>query len=190
MLRKAGRRWEAATSPAFGKFAPIVVIPVPPGRDRNRTFSVVRNSSRPCENSTGGISGAASGLIEVGMTYIAGHDRSQALLLPEAVDDYVGPENPVRFIDAFVDELDLAEAGFAGVAAKPTGRPGYAPKDLLKLYIFIVRLQNSPVAGRAGRVLQGNASRRPVFHPCRLTPGFPSRRRDLPTRPRHYPGGI
>src|SRR6202453_1633691 len=70
------------------------------------------------------------------MTHIAGHDRSQTLLLPEAVDDYVGPENPVRFIDAFVDGLDLAEAGFAGVAAKPTGRPGYAPKDLLKLYIY------------------------------------------------------
>jgi transposase len=70
------------------------------------------------------------------MTHIAGHDRSQTLLLPEAVDDYVGPENPVRFIDAFVDGLDLAEAGFACVAAKPTGRPGYAPKDLLKLYIY------------------------------------------------------
>ena len=70
------------------------------------------------------------------MTHIAGHDRSQTLLLPEAVDDYVGPENPVRFIDAFVDGLDLAEAGFAGVEAKATGRPGYAPKDLLKLYIY------------------------------------------------------
>ena len=70
------------------------------------------------------------------MTHIAGHDRSQTLLLPEAVDDYVGPGNPVRFIDAFVDGLDLAEAGFVGVAAKPTGRPGYAPKDLLKLYIY------------------------------------------------------
>ena len=70
------------------------------------------------------------------MTHIAGHDRSQTLLLPEAVDDYAGPENPVRFIDAFVDGLDLAEAGFVGVAAKPTGRPGYAPKDLLKLYIY------------------------------------------------------
>ena len=42
------------------------------------------------------------------MTYITGHDRSQLLLLPEAVDDYVGSDNPVRFIDAFVDELDLA----------------------------------------------------------------------------------
>src|SRR5271168_196880 len=70
------------------------------------------------------------------MTHIAGHDRSRTLLLPESVDDYVGPENPVRFINAFVDGLDLTTAGFAGVVANWTGRPGYAPKDLLKLYIF------------------------------------------------------
>ena len=70
------------------------------------------------------------------MSHIAGHDRTQTLLLPESVDDYVGPENPVRFIDAFVNGLDLTAAGFARVAAKVTGRPGYAPKDLLKLYIY------------------------------------------------------
>ena len=70
------------------------------------------------------------------MTHIAGHDRSQTLLLPESLDDYVGPENPVRFIDAFVDGLDLAAAGFARVEPKATGRPGYAPADLLKLYIY------------------------------------------------------
>ena len=58
------------------------------------------------------------------------------MLLPEAVDDYVGADNPVRFIDAFVDGLDLTAAGFARVAAKATGRPGYAPGDLLKLYIY------------------------------------------------------
>jgi len=52
------------------------------------------------------------------------------------VDDYVGPENPVRFIDAFVDGLDLAAAGFARVAPSATGRPSYAPQDLLKLYIY------------------------------------------------------
>ena len=54
------------------------------------------------------------------MAHIPGHDRSQILLLPEAVDDYVGPDNPVRFIEAFVDGLDLAAAGFARVAPKPT----------------------------------------------------------------------
>ena len=70
------------------------------------------------------------------MTYITGHDRSQLLLLPEAVDDYVGADNPVRFIDTFVDGLDLAAAGFGRVEPKVTGRPGYAPADLLKLYIY------------------------------------------------------
>ena len=49
---------------------------------------------------------------------------------------YVDADNPVRFIDAFVDGLDLATAGFARVAAKATGRPGYAPVDLLKLYVY------------------------------------------------------
>jgi transposase len=70
------------------------------------------------------------------MTHLVGHDRSQTLLLPESLDDYVGPDNPVRFIEAFVDGLDLAAAGFARVQAKETGRPGYAPADLLKLYIY------------------------------------------------------
>ena len=70
------------------------------------------------------------------MTHIAGFGRDQLLLLPEAVDDYVEADNSVRFIDAFVDGLDLAGAGFARVEAKVTGRPGYAPADLLKLYIY------------------------------------------------------
>src|SRR6202521_2527018 len=70
------------------------------------------------------------------MTYISGHDRSQILLLPEAVDDYVDSDNQVRFIDAFVDGLDLAAASFAHVEPKVTGRPGYAPADLLKLYVY------------------------------------------------------
>jgi len=69
------------------------------------------------------------------MTHITGFERSQILLLPESVDDYVSADNPVRFIDAFVDEFDLAAAGFARVAPKATGRPGYSPADLLKLYI-------------------------------------------------------
>ncbi len=70
------------------------------------------------------------------MAHLAGTDRSQLLLLPEAVDDYVGPDNPVRFIEAFVDGLDLGTAGFVRVQPKATGRPGYDPADLLKLYIY------------------------------------------------------
>ncbi|MCW6512860.1 IS1182 family transposase [Lichenifustis flavocetrariae] len=70
------------------------------------------------------------------MAHISGSHRSQLLLLPEAVDDYVGADNPVRFIEAFVDGLDLAAAGFARVLPKATGRPGYDPADLLKLYVY------------------------------------------------------
>ena len=70
------------------------------------------------------------------MAHISGGDRSQFLLLPDSVDDYVGPDNVVRFIDAFVDGLDLKAAGFERVQAKSTGRPGYDPADLLKLYIY------------------------------------------------------
>jgi len=70
------------------------------------------------------------------MSHISGISRSQLLLLPEAVDDYVGPENPVRFIEAFVDGLDIADFGFQRAQPKSTGRPGYDPKDLLKLYIY------------------------------------------------------
>src|SRR5919206_2043243 len=70
------------------------------------------------------------------MAHLTGHDRSQTLLLPESLDEYVAAENPVRFIEAFVDSLDLAAAGFARTQPKATGRPGYAPADLLKLYIY------------------------------------------------------
>ena len=54
------------------------------------------------------------------MPHITGHDRSQLLRLPESLDDYVGPESPVRFIEAFVDGLDLSAAGFARVVAITT----------------------------------------------------------------------
>src|ERR1700679_3634031 len=70
------------------------------------------------------------------MAHLTGHDRLQTLLLPESLDDYVGPDNPVRFIEAFVDGLDLSEAGFARVVPNKIGRPSYAPADLLKLYIY------------------------------------------------------
>jgi len=70
------------------------------------------------------------------MAHISGFDRSQVLLLPEAVEDYVGSDNPVRFIDVFVDGLDLVAAGFARATPATTGRPGYAPSDLLNLYIY------------------------------------------------------
>jgi transposase len=70
------------------------------------------------------------------MGYIAGENRNQVVLFPEAIDDYITQDNPVRFIDAFVDKMDLKELGFTKATPAPTGRPGYEPKDLLKLYIY------------------------------------------------------
>jgi transposase len=95
-----------------------------------------QKSRRLCGKSGCADSSAAFGAAELRMTPISGFERSQLLLLPEAVDDYGGADNPMRFIDAFVDELDLAAAGFNHVEAKATGRPGYAPVDFLKLYIY------------------------------------------------------
>jgi transposase len=68
--------------------------------------------------------------------FVEGEDRRQGVLLPEYLDEWVSEENPVRAIDAFVDELDLAALGFAGVTPAATGRPGYHPAMLLKLYVY------------------------------------------------------
>ena len=70
------------------------------------------------------------------MNYIRESDREEMLLLPEALEDYIGPENPVRFIDAFVGQLELKEAGFARAELPETGRPPYDPGDLLRLYLY------------------------------------------------------
>src|SRR6266702_357881 len=66
--------------------------------------------------------------------FIEGEDRRERLLLPDCLDDYVAEDNLVRVVDVFVDELDLATLGFAGPAA--TGRPGYSPATMLKLYLY------------------------------------------------------
>jgi len=68
--------------------------------------------------------------------FIGGEDRRQVALLPECLDDYVGEDSSVRVIDAFVDELDLAALGFGRVRAASTGRPGYHPGAMLKLYLY------------------------------------------------------
>jgi transposase len=70
------------------------------------------------------------------MKHRAAHDRAQTLLLPEAVEDYVGPDHPVRFLDAFVAQLDLHTLGFAKAIPAHTGRPPYDPGDLLRLYLY------------------------------------------------------
>jgi transposase len=68
--------------------------------------------------------------------FVEGEDRRQGVLLPEYLDDYVSEENPVRVIDVFVDELDLGALGFDGVTPEVTGRPGYHPGLLLKIYVY------------------------------------------------------
>jgi len=68
--------------------------------------------------------------------YIEGEDRGQSVLFPERLDDYIGEDNPVRVIEAFVEGLDLEELGFERTTPAATGRPGYHPSTLLKLYIY------------------------------------------------------
>ncbi len=77
--------------------------------------------------------------------FITGADRSQTTLFPPCVDDWIGEDNPVRAVDAFVDALDLGKLGFAGVEPAATGRPSYHPAVLLKLYIYgyLNRVQSS-----------------------------------------------
>jgi transposase len=77
--------------------------------------------------------------------FIEGTDRTQAMLLPECVEDYVGPDNPVRVVEAFVEQLDLRAMGFEGSDPQATGRPAYHPSVLLKIYIYgyLNRIQSS-----------------------------------------------
>jgi len=69
------------------------------------------------------------------MPYISGAERGQLILMPDCLDDYVGEENAVRVIDAFVDTLRLEELGIKAQASAE-GRPGYDPRDMLRLYIY------------------------------------------------------
>jgi transposase len=77
--------------------------------------------------------------------FIEGVDRTQAMLLPECVEDYVGADNPVRVVEAFVEQLDLRAMGFEGSDPQATGRPAYHPAVLLKIYIYgyLNRIQSS-----------------------------------------------
>jgi len=68
--------------------------------------------------------------------FIEGENRYQSTLFPERLDDYIAEDNAVRVVDAFVDKLDLLSLGFEGVKPSDTGRPGYHPAVLLKLYIY------------------------------------------------------
>ena len=77
--------------------------------------------------------------------FIEGADRTEVSLLPECIEDYVAEDNPVRVIEAFVEQLDLRQMGFEGVDPEATGRPAYHPGVLLKIYIYgyLNRVQSS-----------------------------------------------
>jgi len=68
--------------------------------------------------------------------FVEGANRDQPTLFPECLEDWIDEDNPVRVIDVFVDNLDLADLGFAGVDPQSTGRPSYDPTVLLKLYVY------------------------------------------------------
>ena len=103
------------------------------------------------------------------MAHVRGQSRYQTTLFPEVLDEVVGAADPVRVIDAFVEALDLAALKFSKVAAEETGRPPYAPGDLLKLYVYgyLHRVRSS-------RRLQAEAERnvQVMWLINRLTPSF------------------
>ena len=101
--------------------------------------------------------------------FVEGEDRQQATLLPACLDDYVAPDNPARIIEAFVDELDLAALGFAGVVPAVTGRPSYHPATLLKIYIYGY-LNRVPSSRRLERETQRNLEL--IWLTGRLMPDF------------------
>jgi len=77
--------------------------------------------------------------------FIEGEERSQSVLFPESLDEWITDDNPVRVIDVFVDELDLGTLGFERSEPAATGRPGYHPATLLKIYVYgyLNRIQSS-----------------------------------------------
>ncbi len=101
--------------------------------------------------------------------YVEGWNRSQSFLLPECVEDYVDEDNPVRVVDAFVDELDLAKLGFGRAVPAETGRPSYHPAVMLKLYVYGY-LNRIPSSRRLEREAQRNIEL--VWLTGRLAPDF------------------
>jgi len=77
--------------------------------------------------------------------YIEGQERTQSVLFPERLDDWIDEDNPVRAVDVFVDQLDLVRLGFERAQPAETGRPGYHPATLLKVYVYgyLNRIQSS-----------------------------------------------
>jgi hypothetical protein len=87
--------------------------------------------------------------------FVEGEDRSQSTLFPERLDEYIADDNPVRVIDVFVDELGLSDLGFERVVPQVTGRPGYHPATLLKIYVYV----DFPYFARHFKELKCNSNR-------------------------------
>ncbi len=77
--------------------------------------------------------------------FIEGENRSQTTLFPESLDDYIAEDNAIRVVDAFVNKLDLRDLGFTRAQPSATGRPGYHPATMLKIYVYgyLNRIQSS-----------------------------------------------
>src|SRR5208282_872130 len=101
--------------------------------------------------------------------FIEGEDRRQALLLPDCLEDYVSDDNPVRVIEAFIDELDLRALGFEGVVPEATGRPAITPAAMLKIYLYGY-LHRIPSSRRLERETQRNMEL--IWLTGRLMPDF------------------
>ena len=101
--------------------------------------------------------------------FISGENRHQIALFPERLDDSIAEDNPVRFIDLFIDELELLKLGFDKVEPAVTGRPSYHPSTLLKIYIYgyLNRIQSSR---RLERETQRNLEL--IWLTGRLSPDF------------------
>jgi len=87
--------------------------------------------------------------------FVEGVDRAQNTLFPPSLDEYVAEDNPVRAVDVFVEGLDLGKLGFGKVLPLATGRPGYDPKTMLKIYIYGY-LNRVPSSRRLERECQRN----------------------------------
>jgi transposase len=77
--------------------------------------------------------------------FIEGENRFQTTLFPESLDDYIAEDNAVRVIDAFVNKLDFQALEFRRAEPSATGRPGYRPATMLKVYVYgyLNRIQSS-----------------------------------------------
>ena len=95
-----------------------------------------RKGSRLCENARSGILRWGDVRGDEGEAFCRGPGPEPADPAAGILDDYVGENNPVRVVDAFVAELDLAALGFTGVVPEATGRPSYHPLTLLKIYLY------------------------------------------------------